>query len=366
MDSHVFTGRAPGARLGRAMGARPVRIVASAVLATAAVVAPMGAAGVTPLPTDRQALVDSLLQAEDLASYDAMGEVEDVSADDLPTFAANDGIREVTRRWYDQDRMSIVFDFRFQFPDAESAESFLDATDDILGEVTNGSVRQEPPVRPLADTRFYYFEDAVLGTGTQGYAFLLRHQNIAAKVWVSGAHDSVSADEAGAIASAAADRMLTAVGDVPAPTPHGSGEPTALGELGSHIPAAVSADCAEEIPEGGFDEGELARLVCTRSVDSSIVYSLFDSTESLDGAFDVASAVAGILGWEPAGSCEAGGYEGTWTLGGAEAGRLLCVIQLGTANITWSHPATGVLAIIRQEDGDPAAAWQLWLVAGPE
>jgi hypothetical protein len=137
-------------------------------------------------------------------------------------------------------------------------------------------------------------------------------------------------------------------------------------KLLSHVPVAVASDCLTDDAERDASAGELARVVCTTSEEASILFSLYDSETSLDAQFDIAVMVAGIVGWEPAESCEAGGYEGSWRLGEETAGRLLCVVQLGTANITWSHPASRILATIRQSDGDPAAAWQLWLVAGPE
>jgi hypothetical protein len=347
---------------------RAVGIIA--LLAAAAVAGPTSITSAASIdPTDRAVLVESLLQPEDVATYAADGDVQDMSADDLPAFAAHDGIREVSNQWFNGDLESTIFDFRFQFPDERSAQAFLDDAEGDLGEVHNGSVRQDPPVAPLPDTRFYYFQDKVFGTDTDGYAFLMHHGNIAAKVWISGMDGNVGPEAAGGIAQAAAERMIKALGTEPAPTPDGSAVPAAdpadVAELMSHIPAAVASDCTTD-PDRDPEYGELARVECSQSADSSILFSLYDTAESLDSEFDVAVMVAQIVGWEPAESCEAGGYEGTWRLGDEEAGRLLCTVQMGTANIVWSHPATRILSTIRQGDGDPEAAWQLWLVAGPE
>jgi hypothetical protein len=160
--------------------------------------------------------------------------------------------------------------------------------------------------------------------------------------------------------------MRQALGDEAGPVPSQPGGDEALGELLSHIPSGLLPDCQVDGDTPDAQAGEVARVVCTPSGDASILFILHDTEASLDAAFDIASMVAGIVGWEPAESCEAGGYEGTWTLGDETAGRLLCAGLLGTATITWSHPATRILATIRQADGDPAAAWQVWLGAGPE
>jgi hypothetical protein len=345
-----------------------------AVVALVAAIVVTGAPGVaaqSPAPTDRATLVASLLQEGDVPSYARSGDVEDLTTDDIPAFAAEGGIREVSGGWYDADRLSSIFDFRFQFPDEAAAAAFLDDAEDLLGEIQNGSERQDPPVTPLPDTRYFVYHDTLFGTGADGFAYLMHHGNIVAKVWVSGADGSVSADDAGAIALAAADRMRAALGDE-RPTPSasagtaGTADPADVSELLSHIPAAVASDCVPDEAARAARFGEVARVVCTQSDVASIAFSLYDTTDSLDAAYDVAVAVAQALGWEAADSCEAGGYEGTWTMGDETAGQLLCVVQTGTSTIVWSYPVTRILSTIRETDGDPAAAWQLWLVAGPE
>ena len=352
---------------------RPTRgrsVRAVALIGTLAAISVVGSAYPTLAAssgvTDRATLVASLLQAEDIATYDPSGDAEDVSADDVPEFAANDGIREVARTWFDMDRMSVIYDFRFQFPDEASASAFLDDAQDGLGEVHNGSQREEPPLTPLPDTRYYVYHDTALGTGTDGHAFLMHHGNIAAKVWISGVDGNVSATDAGAIAAAAAARMQQAVGDEVEPAPSRPGDDADVAELRSHIPAGLVADCEVDGDAPDAEAGELARVVCTPTTEATILFIRYGSETSLDAAFDIASAVAGIVGWEPAESCEAGGYEGTWRLGEETAGRLLCAGLMGTATITWSHPESRILATIRQADGDAAAAWLVWLGAGPE
>ncbi len=352
---------------------RPVRgrsFRAAALVGALASVALTGAAlpaaAATADALDRSTLVASMLQQEDVAPYASNGGGREISTDDVPAFAAHDGIRELTQTWFDRERMSIVYDFRFQFPDEASAGAFLDDAEEDLGETHNGSVREVPPVSPVPDTRYYLYHDAALGTGTDGHAFLMHHGNIAAKVWISGVDGNVTPADAGVIAQAAAARMQQALGDEADPGPSPSGGDAALAELVSHIPEGLIADCEVDGDAPDAEAGELARLACFPTSDGSILFILHDSEASLDAAFDISSMVAGIIGWEETDGCETGGYEGTWTLSGETAGRLLCAGLMGTATITWSHPASRILATIRPADGDPAAAWDMWLGAGPE
>ena len=94
---------------------------------------------------------------------------------------------------------------------------------------------------------------------------------------------------------------------------------------------------------------------------------LFESVEAMDAAYDTARDFVRLFGtFSTASTCEAGGYDGTWSLAEVEAGRLLCHALQDEAWIVWSHPGTRILSIIRQAGADHAAAWELWLQAGPE
>ena len=193
--------------------------------------------------------VDSLIQAEDLAwpaEPTGVSVETDASVIDLPGYIDNGGLRQVQQRWFDSDTFNTVFDFRFQFPDGASASAFLDASEEVLAEVATGAEALEPPVTPLDDTRYYRYEDRILGTETVGHNFLMRHGNLVAKVYVSG--QDLPADVASDVAEAAATRMVAAVGDTPSPS--GSFDP-ALDQLLTHVPSGLRASCEPETPSVG-------------------------------------------------------------------------------------------------------------------
>ena len=167
--------------------------------------------------------------------------------------------------------------------------------------------------------------------------------------------------------------MIAAVGDEAEPLPSASRTPAdaeaALGELLAHVPEVVRETCAEPTDTSGpaSDVGELAEVRCSMASGAVLTYVLYDSVESMDAAFDTAQDYARVFGSFTTGSdCASGTYDGTWSMSDVEAGRLLCHALEGAASIVWSHPASRVLAIIRQPEADHAAAWELWLIAGPE
>ena len=146
-------------------------------------------------------------------------------------------------------------------------------------------------------------------------------------------------------------------------------ESIAMAELRGHVPESVRDACAEPTDASGpaSDVGEIAELRCVMADGAVLTFVLYQSVEAMETAFDTAREYARIFGSFTTGTdCASGTYDGTWTLRGAEAGRLLCHALEGSASIVWSHPESRILSIIRQPDGDHAAAWELWLIAGPE
>jgi hypothetical protein len=349
----------------RLAGVAALTTLAGALLAGGA---PAGAA--VSDPTEKTVAFDALLQADDVPGYGSVFGIETISADDLPAFARNGGIREVTQRWYQEAPASLIFDFRFQFPDARSARRFLDASEADLGEVHNGSQPMDPPVAPLRDTRFYRYEDRVLGTGAVGHNFLMRHENLVAKVYVSGSADGVTPGDAARVASAAAARMITALGgEAPVqPTPEPGGDLSPLEELRSHVPSAVEG-CLPSfaIDPQSQETGVTASLECDHSATQSLMFQLFDSVQGMDALYDIyREAALGLRQGSGEGSCAEGDHDGVWLLDGEEAGRLLCATMEEGSIIFWSHPDTRILSSIIQVDADTQAAHQLWLIAGPE
>jgi hypothetical protein len=346
------------------MGSHRLRHVALLVVPLALAFASTPVLGAEPDPTDESVAVDAMLVAEDLPWDVEPGELTietDASVIDLPGWTENGGLRQVRQTWSAEDPFGVVFDFRFQLPDEAAAEAFLDASEDVLGEVASGAEKLEPPVSPVEDTRYYRYEDTVFGTGVVGHNFLMRDGNLVAKVYVSA--EDLEADVAAGVAEAAAARMRAAVGgDVPgSPAPSASAG-AALGELLSHVPSALRASCEPE--EFSF---AIVTVLCPQSDELSVEYTLFGAAESLDEWFDLTGLLLRANGADVSGDdCETGSYDGVWTLGGEEAGRLLCFNADGREAIVWSHPATLTYSRIDHTGGDKAAAWDLWLAAGPE
>ena len=348
------------------MHSRMLRGGAMLIVPLALGLAAMPVAGAQPDPTDESVAVDAMLVADDLSwAADATGVTvtTDESVIDLPGYVEQGGVRQVSQNWISSNPPRIVFDFRFQFPDASSAEAFLDASEAVLGEVHSGGQPQVPPVSPVADTRYYR-------QGLIGHNFLMRHESLVAKVYVSAIDgpDSVASK----VAEAAATRMVAALGG-PAPSapPSPSADSAvALEELLSHIPGSIRESCALR-PLDADDiqaDGELVAVSCPQSDEMNVLYSLYEDVESLDAEYDVLHEVAEIIGADmSADDCAAGSFDGVWRFGnGEEAGRMICFVAFGTSSIDWSHPATRILSMITHAGGGKAAAYDLWIAAGPE
>jgi hypothetical protein len=313
---------------------------------------PAGAIEVDPISPS--VAFNALLRADDVPGYGVALTAEEISGGDLPEFADSGGVREVSRRWYRS--AGLIFDFRFQFPDARSAEAFLDAAEEGLGETHNGAERRDPPVTPLADTRYYVLDGYIAG-----YDYLMRHENLVAKVYVGGALDgSIDEDDAAAVAQAAADRMVSVLdGSVVLPS---------VDEMLPHIPDSLEGCAPSPFTESTpLAYGDVARLDCEPRDQTSVEFQMFGTVEDMDGAFDElrSNALEHDTTWTPDG-CAAGWFDGQWTLGDKDAGRLVCTSpQDGPALLIWTHPETRILASLVQDDGDTAAAYELWTVAGP-
>ena len=178
-----------------------------------------------------------------------------------------------------------------------------------------------------------------------------------------------------ALALSAAFLALSATAASAVDEAPGSGGPlqpsASVAELRSHIPDAVAENCVEEpIEESQQEEGTLAIVQCTTSEQASVRYELFDGLDTMVDQFELSRFVITTFGHdESARTCADGWYDDIWFLGDdGVPGRLLCQKSLygeQAAFVVWSHPATRIVSVIRQDDGDAEAAWNLWIVAGP-
>ena len=338
--------------------------------------------------TAESVVVAAMLVPTDVARSAETNGIDVWLPDDLPAFTEHAGLREAGQTISADEGAVLVYDFRYQFPDAASAEAFLDAAEVDLGEVAMGSERQTLPrsQRPLPDTRLYRWEDTLFDTGLVAFNYLMRLDNLVAKVYVSLGEETVSPEKlAATIARAAAGRMQAALaGETPSappilrstPSPSASPSPTpvaspaadAITDLLSHVPAAMRDTCAADTVASELSAlGELARVTCTVPDVASVTFLAFGSAEAMEAAYEASRAYALLFGsLSPDPSCAEGGYDGSWTLGDVEAGRIICHELGGDALVVWSYPELRILSLIRQQDGDPAAANELWLGAGPE
>jgi hypothetical protein len=220
----------------------------------------------------------------------------------------------------------------------------------------------------VPDTRYYY-SNAFL----ESFNYLMRHENIVAKVYIGGGE--TSAEDGARIASAAAGRMITALGgEAPAPSdgpdPSPGDDPVSpIDELRSHIPDEVEVDCHRALfmdPQS-VDNGARVSLECNRADESALMFTLFDSAEGMDAMYDILrEASIELKPFAEGGACQDGSYDGSWFLDDQEAGRLFCNEGAeDSAILVWSHPASRILSALIRVDGDHATAFDQWTVAGP-
>lgn len=130
--------------------------------------------------------------------------------------------------------------------------------------------------------------------------------------------------------------------------------------LRSHIPAAFAADCTTFTPFSGA----LASLYCLPpSGDVEFVYyDLFPDAASMNSQYDTLVANSGVS--RDTGDCSQGPAEGSYTVGGTEAGRAVCLENLsGNAQIQWTDDELFILATAARPDRRFGRLQQWWLSA---
>ncbi len=158
-------------------------------------------------PTSEEALVSSMLDVVDVdPAAETSGVDVGTDADDLPAFAEQGGLRRAAQT-ISVGTDYTVYDFRYQFPTADAAASFLEAEADSLGETDFLGVESEPPLQMGDETRYYTSHLDILGVVQDTYNYLIRVENVVAKVWVGGDPEFITAAEADHIATTAWGRM---------------------------------------------------------------------------------------------------------------------------------------------------------------
>ena len=191
---------------------------------------------------------------------------------------------------------------------------------------------RDSPFTPVIDTRYYVLDNFLVG-----YNYLMRHENLVAKVYVGGGQGEVDESTAATIAQAAAGRMMASLAAR-------KNLPT-VDELLAHIPDSLQACAPSSSTEGTpLGYGEVARVDCDPNDHASIEFQLFRTVQDMDGAFAElrGDALEKDTTWTPDG-CAAGWYDDAWTLGDQEAGRLVCTTpEEAPALFIWTHPESRV------------------------
>lgn len=328
------------------------------------------------VPTDDPLLEGLLTQAELPGMASPLGPREGTDYDiDTQAFAANDGIRVISREWRSlaDTGFAAVFDFRMQFPTEAAASAYLAAAEPTLSEAdaTGQSPVPSPPVIG-ADTRAYGLERTTDGGPVLLRTYLFRVGAVAAKVVAGG--PGVDATAADGLAEAAAARIRAAGPPVPGSprpvvpietppptTPLPTGEALAALLL-EHVPPEFGQSCVPDAQR--LWPGELATLACTDDASGvTVTYSGFADSDSLQAAFE--SALATIDLGEVADSCDQGPWLGAYQVEGEEVGGVACWAEQGGQAIMWSDGRLAILAVAVSSTLDPAGLYLWWLGAGP-
>jgi len=318
-----------------------------------------GAPGSTPLatptgpvapvvvdPWSEAAAIASLLQPADLPSELTPDEIRVRADSDMPGWSAHAGLRVVNRNWGGRGAISSLFDSRYQFRTAMAAQAFLDDAHAALSE--EGAGLQSVVGEPLGDRSFRYAGTISFGgIQTNNYNYLVRVQNIVAKVFLGGGSDLdlATADE---IAAQIPERMRTALKGGIAPSPSAStGFPSDTeAAILAHIPQNLHAGCegVEEIYPIEVDSVR-CRPFNGPTIDYSAFGNVLDMTEAYQGDVDSADPAPSQNG-----QCALGNYEWTYTVDGRPTGRILCTSYVSARTrqtyrvIEWTNDDLQILA----------------------
>ena len=337
--------------------------------------------GPSGTPASVDPVVAGLLQAADLpAGMTPATDVQegtDYDIDDA-AFMANDGMRIVSRTWgmNGDAGPSIVFDFRMQFATQQEASAYLKAAMPTLSEASTTGLTPLTGVPAMGDETYGF------GRETQGVsgpvvirAYLFRVGSVVAKVLAGGS--AISAEEAQAIAQAAAARVVAAGPPAPgsprpAPTPtpapvDSPGAPLPSGDLTAlllaHIPAGIAPTCTPDTQR--LWDGELVTLVCTPTdADVKVTYSGFDTADHMGAAYQ--SSLDTIDLSALADGCDAGTWTGPYQLDGQDVGQVTCWSEPNGHAIMWSDDRLSIMSVAVSPSLDAAGLYLWWIDAGPD
>jgi hypothetical protein len=297
-------------------------------------------------PWSEAVVVASLLQSADVPEDLSPEEVRTRSDDDTPGWVEYAGLRVVSRNWGGRGAISSLFDFRYQFPTAAAAQGFLDEAYRSLSE--EGAGLQYVEGDRLGDASFRYAGTISFGgIQTNNYNYLVRVENIVAKVFIGGGSE-LDLTTADAIAARIPDRLRTALKGGIAPSPSASGvfPNDAEAAILRHIPEHLHVGC------GSVDQiypTEIDSVRCRPFNGPTIDYTAFgntlDMTEAYEGDVDSADPAP-----TQEGQCALGNYEWTYRVNGEPAGRIMCTSYVSPRTnqvhraIEWTNEELNILA----------------------
>jgi hypothetical protein len=226
-----------------------------------------------------------------------------------------------------------------------------DATRQRLDALARRSAHRRPPSsrgRRAIHAAIAAAVTAALIGGTAAFAMSVRD------LATSGAEDA----GASVVTPPAPDELAPT--PAPPPVPTGS---SATDELLSHIPPAVRDSCTN--PEIAQPASAIASLTCEVG-GATVYYNQYANASEAVAQFDAAALAAGAAAEDAADDCSSGSYAGTWSIGGTEAGRLLCWQDADTSWIEWTHDELHIEASMLRTGLDSASLYDDWLKAGPE
>ena len=272
-------------------------------------------------PTSREVLIQTLLDTRDVPDGLEAGDLEEGDEVDDPAWAANDGIRVVRTVWRGStdEPIQAIYDYRYQFPDAESAAAFYTDAEDSLAETSVGMAEDRRFETDELGEQSVVFTGEVEGIDGFNYNYLSRVGNVVAKTWLT-VPSTQDPDVPLGVAAAATGKVRSVLG-IEAPVgKFPNAEEAAIMEF---IPEPIRPSChpAEEI----YNE-EVDTVRCDGATEHPpIDYSLFETKSAMDDAF-VSDVEREETTPTSEGSCAEGNYTSTYTIDGAPAGQILCVL----------------------------------------
>jgi hypothetical protein len=267
------------------------------------------------------------------------GPIEESETVNDPAFAANNGLRVVRIVWQGSSQGEIfrLFDYRYQFPNEDDAATFLEEAKIFLSESESGMAEgTDPEVGELS----YLYTGEVEGLENFNYNVLFRVGNVVAKIWANVA-STQDPDVPLDVAKAAATRLTNALGLGLFPNL----DEAAILEV---VPADIRESCHRADP---IYRDEIDTITCDGSTaHPPIDYTLFRSTAAMEGAFDRDLGRADPAP-SAAGQCNAGNYVAPYSIDGATAGRIMCILSTDDAGtefrvIEWTNTERRVLSFM--------------------